>query len=567
MSTTRPRHLAHAGLLLALLSPAATAAPALEAIVYVEYDAAAPLDPTKSYGCLADIRLGSGSAATRQLTCIRQVPLAELCGTDANGQLPADCPFIPGSPGAGSPPTAAQIRSLADALLEHFQGHQPKLNLASQRLSQGGREAYEMNWQPGAPGASPSIGAWNEASAAERNVQPTALQVDDPEPADSRYGNTDWTNPAADPAEWNALLSSATLDHVYAASRNLLATPSEPDPPAAAVAARAAAEVARCREASLDLLRSDIEFHISAAAGVAAQRPAGSVGADCVADPGSPPPPTPPPPPTFTACDGSLHSSQAAADAVDCTTYTACDDSEHDTQSAADAVTCTADPDPDPETEQTKTCWDGSTVGISESCPTEPTYTACDSSTHSSQAAADAVDCSPPETYTACDDSVHDTQAAADAVDCTTYTACDSSTHSSQAAADAVDCSPPETYTACDDSVHDTQAAADAVDCTTYTACDSSTHSSQAAADAVDCSPPETYTACDDSVHDTQAAADAVDCTPETYTACDGSPHSSQAAADAVTCTYDPDPDDLNECQGGDECPYSDSESGFLGWF
>ncbi|MYK09004.1 MAG: hypothetical protein F4041_05105, partial [Acidobacteriia bacterium] len=255
MTNPRPRQLAHAGLLLALFGSAAQAAPSLEAIVFVEYDASAPLDPTKSYGCLADVRRGAGSASPRQLTCTRRVPMAELCGTAYDGDrayLPADCPFIPGSTGAGTSPTAAQVTSLADALLQYFQGHQPKLNFAAQQLSAGGRAAYEMNLQPGAPGASPSVGAWNEASSAERNVRPTALQVDDPDPADARFGNTTWNNPSADPAEWNALLSTPTLDHVERASRNLLATPSAPNPPAAAVTARATSEVARCRADSLD---------------------------------------------------------------------------------------------------------------------------------------------------------------------------------------------------------------------------------------------------------------------------------------------------------------------------
>ena len=63
---------------------------------------------------------------------------------------------------------------------------------------------------------------------------------------------------------------------------------------------------------------------------------------------------------------------------------------------------------------------------------------------HSTQAAADAVSCTPPPPtvrYRDCNNNEHDTQEAADAVSCnTTYTACDGSTHSTQAAADAVDC-------------------------------------------------------------------------------------------------------------------------------
>ena len=63
---------------------------------------------------------------------------------------------------------------------------------------------------------------------------------------------------------------------------------------------------------------------------------------------------------------------------------------------------------------------------------------------HSTQAAANAVNCDPPPPikYYDCAGGEHDTQAEADAVSCsTTYTACDGSIHSTQAAANAVDCS------------------------------------------------------------------------------------------------------------------------------
>ncbi len=76
-----------------------------------------------------------------------------------------------------------------------------------------------------------------------------------------------------------------------------------------------------------------------------------------------------PPPDEYEACDGSMHSTQEAADAVTCKPpppiqYFDCKGGEHSTQSEADAVSC------------------------------ETTYTACDGSTHSTQQAADAVDCS-----------------------------------------------------------------------------------------------------------------------------------------------------------------------------
>ena len=75
------------------------------------------------------------------------------------------------------------------------------------------------------------------------------------------------------------------------------------------------------------------------------------------------------PPDEYEACDGSMHSTQEAANAVSCdpptpVQYFDCNGGAHNTQEAADAVTC------------------------------ETTYTACDGSTHSTQQAADAVDCS-----------------------------------------------------------------------------------------------------------------------------------------------------------------------------
>ena len=82
-----------------------------------------------------------------------------------------------------------------------------------------------------------------------------------------------------------------------------------------------------------------------------------------------PPTPTPTPtPPTFTACDGTKHATQAAADAV--------------------------------------------------KCPPTKEYTDCKGNKHSSQAAADAVKCPPTKEYTACDGTKHKTQAAANAVKC-----------------------------------------------------------------------------------------------------------------------------------------------------
>ncbi len=86
---------------------------------------------------------------------------------------------------------------------------------------------------------------------------------------------------------------------------------------------------------------------------------------------------------------------------------------------------------------------------------------------------------------------------------------------------------PPETHEACDGSIHTTQAAADAVVCT------------PPPPPPVVVEPPDKpqqFYDCNGDLRDTQAEADAVSCDPE-YTACDGSLHDTQAAADAVDCS------------------------------
>ena len=78
---------------------------------------------------------------------------------------------------------------------------------------------------------------------------------------------------------------------------------------------------------------------------------------------------------TYTACDGTLHDTQDAADAVNCDPqqYPACDGTLHNTQAAADAVDCDPPQMSDPVD--------------------DPQYTACDGTLHHSQDDADAIDC------------------------------------------------------------------------------------------------------------------------------------------------------------------------------
>ena len=210
----------------------------------------------------------------------------------------------------------------------------------------------------------------------------------------------------------------------------------------------------------------------------------------------------PPPRRTYRACDGSTHSSRAAANAVNCAppprrTYRACDGSTHSSRAAANAVNCAP--------------------------PPRRTYRACDGSTHSSRAAANAVNCAPPPPPTnkptprgggggnGGSGGGGGNGGGGGGKPPDTYEACDGSMHSSQAAADAVNCKPkpPEVrYFDCKGKPHDDQDAANAVNCDRpkidrpqddpqYTACDGTLHWSQSEADAIDCYAEETNELCE----------------------------------------------------------------------
>ncbi|MDE0389693.1 MAG: hypothetical protein OXI75_13415, partial [Rhodospirillales bacterium] len=341
---------------------------------------------------------------------------------------------------------------LSVALAQYWGGDVPQANYwAHGAMTRRGATLRAYRWEQ--DGAAQRSGL---EQAGDRPVIPAAAF--DPDPVDQRYDNQ--TDVVTYGDRWGDHLLGRTLDHVYQAELNKAKRRHHPNPPPAAeIQAASKATVQACREESLKVEMGVFENYVRGWGGLTGKNVSFGLPANCVADPG---PPTP-----YTACDGSKHATQQAADAVQCTTdppdlYTACDGSRHATQQAADAVQCTIDP-PD-------------------------LYTACDGSRHATQEAADAVQCTidPPDLYTACDGSKHATQQAADAVQCT------------------ID--PPDLYTACDGSKHATQQAANAVQCT------------------ID--PPDLYTACDGSKHATQQAANAVQCTidpPDLYTACDGS--------------------------------------------
>ena len=472
------------------LASALLALGAEKIVVFIEYDAAAPLDPSRSYACMGELPDAS-APGERTLNC-EYVALSDdaLCGTETvNGVegLPAACPFLPGNaPGA----TAAQIDAAADALAEWFVGHTPKLNYTLNEMTKTPGSGYVMNIR-GAVAASPVVERWDAAADAERTTLATALQIEDPAPADARYGNTAWVNPHG--SEWNTRMATGTLDHIYTASRNRLATPAQPSPPPAQVAQLTTGEVAACRAAALALYGEDIRSHIGRLSHQTAPRPANTLLANCVVDPGTPTlpvtaPPRPPPPPPPPPPNPPVNPPNPPVNPV-----------------VNPPVNPPVNPVVNPPVNPTKTCWDGSTVGLAESCP-ERTKSCADGSTV-------AISASCPR-YRACDDTLHDTPTAADAVSCRTYTACDGSTHDTQAGADAVSCPPPPppppspppspSYAACDGTMHYTQSAASAVDCSPGGSADPSRQMSlinTPISSEDPAPPPPTYTACDGSTH------------------------------------------------------------------
>ena len=294
--------------------------------------------------------------------------------------------------------------------------------------------------------------------------------------------------------------------------------------------------------------------------------------------------------PTFTACDGSLHDTQEAADAVTCPppTFTACDGSLHHTQQAADAVLCppelefAAAPAEIDEGESSTLAWScqrcgmltvdlvnrnasrpgtltvtppftmvypASAWGIGSSSrtrvdksvrvvvnPVGEGHVGCDGKVYETPAEA-AATC----VFTDCLGRPHPSQEEAEAVEC--FTDCLGGIHLSQGAALAVPCP----FTDCGGGGHGTQAEADAVAC--FTDCGGRRiHLSQAEADGVpcftDCAGREIHLSsaeaaafhcdCSGAPHPTQAQADAVEC--RTHAACDGSLHDTQELADAVEC-------------------------------
>ena len=393
-----------------------------------------------------------------------------------------------------------EAERLAVDLAEYWGGDLPQANFwAHGAMTRRGDTLSAFRWEQ--DGLTQRI---DMEDAGERPK--TAAAAIDPEPVDQRYDNS--TDLVSYGDRWGSHLTGGTLDHVYTAEQNKAQRRHHPNsPPAGEVTQKTKETVKACREASLEAELGVFENYVRGWGGLSAKSLTYGLPANCVSDPGplalAPPPPPPPPPqpqppaspppaqpkpkppkPTlYTACDGSKHSTQAAANAVDCsptptppsspppsspppaqpkpkppkppspTLYTACDGSKHSTQAAANAVDCSPPPAPPPPPPPPP-----------EPDPEPERFEACDGTWHSTQAAADAVDCSPPPPpeppkYPDCNGELHDSKAAADAVSCYSppppdddpqYTACDGTLHYSQEDADAIPCYAEETDELCE---------------------------------------------------------------------------------------------------------------------
>ena len=475
---------------------------------------------------------------------------------------------------------AGEAERLAEELARYWDGDVPQANFwAHGAMTRRGSTLRAFRWEQDGLTQRDAL-----EEAGERPSIPAAPL--DPDPLDQRYDNRNDIVTFGN--RWGSHLRTKTLDHVYRAELNKAKRRHHPNPPSAGEVEQKTREtVAACRSESLKAEMGVFENYFRAWGGLAPKSVTFGLPDDCVADPGPPVAANRVPSPTlYTACDGSRHITQRAADAVNCdpVLYTACDGSRHASRAAAAAVNCKQEPPPRQDPVRYTAC-DGSkhaTRRAADAVNCDPVfYTACDGSRHASRTAAAAVNCEQeppprqdPVRYTACDGSKHATRRAANAVNCDPvyYTACDGSKHASQAAANAVNCAPPPPTNKptprctiswlCGSDPDPDPVTPDANDGGSgggnggggggngggggggntppidYTACDGSKHSTQAAADAVSCAPvvPIVYTDCAGYEHNTQAAADAVNC-DKTYTACDGSTHSSQAAADAIDCS------------------------------
>ncbi len=340
---------------------------------------------------------------------------------------------------------AAEAVLLAEELARYWDGDLPQANYwAHGALTRRGSTPQAFRW------AQDGLAQRTQLEAAGERPK-TAVAAVDPDPVDSRWSNRD--DIVSSGQGWGSHLLTPTLDHVHQAERNKAQQRHHPNhPPAGEIRKATEATVAGCRTASLLAEQAVFENYVRAWGGLAAKSITYGLPANCVVNPGplalAPPPPPPPAPVTPPPPPKPVSPPPPPPKPV-----TPPPPPGNPKPGCTISWLCGSDPDTtnpgNPGGSNPGNGGDGAdpgngNVGDGGGNPPPDDYEACDGSTHSTQAAADAVDCSPTPTlfFEDCHGNQHDTQSAADAVSCaTTYTACDGSTHSTQAAADAVDCS------------------------------------------------------------------------------------------------------------------------------
>ena len=370
--------------------------------------------------------------------------------------------------------TTAEATALAEELSRYWDGDLPQANYwAHGALTRRGDTPQAFRWA--------EVGLTQRTELEESGFRPkTAVSPIDPVSIDIRWDN------ALDIVEsgdgWGSHLLTPTLDHINRAERLRLETEHYPNSPTPRQINRATkATVSDCRSAGLEAEKSIFENYVRAWGGLDALDVTYDLPENCVlaiAPPTTATPPatvTPPPQPPVTPPTPPqrpitpLQSPQPPVARPQPPVTPPTPPQRPVTPPSNPNPGCTiswlcgsdpdpgpVDPDPDPDPVTTNPGNPGGSNpgngggtnpggggGGGGSIPPPVDYEACDGSTHSTQAAADAIDCTPPtiEFYD-CNGGQHDTQAAADAVSCaTSYTACDGSTHNTQDEADAVDCS------------------------------------------------------------------------------------------------------------------------------
>ena len=373
--------------------------------------------------------------------------------------------------------TTVEATALAEELSRYWDGDLPQANYwAHGALTRRGDTPQAFRWA--------EDGLTRRTELEESGFRPkTAVSPIDPASIDARWDNALDIVEAGD--GWGSHLLTPTLDHVNRSERQRLEAEHHPNrPPSGEVDRATKATVGGCRAAGLKAEKSIFENYVRAWGGLDALDVTYDLPENCVlamappiavtppttvtpppqppvtppqppqppVTPPTPPqrpvtPPQPPQPPVTPPTPPQRPVTPPSNPNPGCTISWLCG-------SVPDPDPVDPDPDPDPVTTNPGNPggWNpgngggtnpGGGGGGGGSIPPPVDYEACDGSTHSTQAAADAIDCTPPTIeFNDCNGGQHDTQAAADAVSCaTSYTACDGSTHNTQAEADAVDCS------------------------------------------------------------------------------------------------------------------------------